>query len=207
DGRVVGSEAGAADSALSELFGRRVRLATAAPEDFTIDMQVASPDDAPGHGGSLVQQKLGAAYFAQAGAPSPVPATAFFDLFPLSVITTATLAHLQALQPGSLFDSRRFRMNLVVESPAEGFVENAWLGRRVSVGGAALQVTMADPRCVMTTLAQDDLPQDLEVLRAVAAHNSLPFGGGDAKYPCAGVYAVVTTPGDVTIGAPITLDG
>ena len=48
--------------------------------------------------------------------PSPVPAGSFFDLFPLSVLTTSTIARLTELQPQSRFDQRRFRMNVIVDA-------------------------------------------------------------------------------------------
>ena len=131
DGSAASSEDGGADRALSALFGRQVHLSRAAPEDFTIDQH--HPDlegaDPAGHRDVTVQQKLGAAFFAQAGAPSPVPASAFFDLFPMSVITTSTLRHLSERQPSSRFEAARFRMNVVVATTEAGFLENDWPGR------------------------------------------------------------------------------
>jgi uncharacterized protein len=207
DGTAAMSERGDADKALSALFGRAVRLASSAPEDFTIDMQVADVEgaDPEGRQGQTLQQKIGAAFFAQAGAPSPVPATAFFDLFPLSVITRATLRRLEALQPRSRFDVRRFRMNVVVETPGEGFLENEWLSQPISIGAAAAaRITMPDPRCVMTTLGQGDLEQDNGILGALVEHNRLSLGQGP-RYPCAGVYAVVTAGGSVSVGDAVNL--
>jgi uncharacterized protein YcbX len=202
DGTAITSGSGDADRVLSTHFGRAVTLARAAPPDFTIDQY--HPDlegiDPAGHRDTFVESKLGAAYFADAGAPSPVPAGAFFDLFPLSVITTSTLERLAGLRPGSRFDPRRFRMNVILATTAAGFVENDWLGREVALGDTArLRVVLPDPRCVMTTLAQDGLPGDTDVLRTLAEHNKLEVGGA-GRFPCAGVYAVVERPGIVTIG-------
>lgn len=45
----------------------------------------------------------------------------------------------------------------------------------------------------MTTLAQGDLPKDIEVLRTLVRHNRVDVAGG--LYPCAGVYAVVEASG------------
>ena len=95
---------------------------------------------------------------------------------PVHIVTTASLARLGA-------DERRFRPNIVLE--AEG--EQDWLGRTLSVGEAKLQVTHPTERCVMTTLAQADLPADPRVLRAA---------------PCFGVYARVVQPGRVSVGDP-----
>ena len=39
------------------------------------------------------------------------------------------------LQPASRFDQRRFRMNVIVDTSEEGFVENNWVSRELSIGG------------------------------------------------------------------------
>ena len=69
---------------------------------------------------------------------------------------------------------------LVVDTPETGFVENGWTGRSLQIGDAVrLTVFLHDPRCVMTTRAQEDLPEDTEVLRTLVQHNRLDVGGGD----------------------------
>ncbi|MGH8972117.1 MAG: MOSC domain-containing protein [Acidimicrobiia bacterium] len=124
----------------------------------------------------------------------------FFDLYPISVLTTSTLDELDGLRPGSRFDERRFRMNVVVRTSGRGFVENAWVGRVLEVGdGVRLGVAMPDPRCVMTTLAQEELPRDREILRTLSRHNRLEVGG-EGRLPCCGVYAVVDAPGTIRAG-------
>jgi uncharacterized protein YcbX len=207
NGTTVTSDSSDVDRLLSAHFRRDVRLARAAPDDFTIDQY--HPDveglDPAGHRDTVVAQKLGAALFADAGLPSPVPAGAFFDLFPVSVLTTSTLARLSTLRPQSRFDERRFRMNVIVGTDAAGFVENDWIGREIVIGDEVrLRVIMPDPRCVMTTLAQDDLPTDTDVLRTLARHNRIDVGGA-GRFPCAGVYAVVEVPGTIRTDDPVTL--
>src|SRR5437773_7719818 len=206
DGTSVTSDAPDADEVLSRFFGRSVRLKSAAPEAFTIDQY--HPDvedlDPAGHRDTVVEQKLGSAFFAEAGMPSPVPVGAFFDLFPMSVLTTSTLDHLNRLRPQSLFDERRFRMNVIVGGAGSGFVENGWVNQEVAIGETAkLRVAMPDPRCVMTTLAQSELPSDLEVLRTLTRSNIMPVGG--AQYPSAGVYAVVAAPGADRVGDQVAI--
>jgi uncharacterized protein YcbX len=128
----------------------------------------------------------------------------FVDAFPVSVLTTSTLARLQALRPASRFDQRRFRMNIVVETSEGGFVENEWVGRALHIGEAVrLVIVLSDPRCVMTTLAQDDLPKDTEILRTLARHNRLEVAGD--RYPCAGVYAVVDAAGAAVTGDTVSI--
>jgi hypothetical protein len=129
---------------------------------------------------------LGAALFAELGLPPVIPADAFFDVFPVSVLTTSTLDRLHALRPGMRFDERRFRMNVIARTDGDGFVENDRPGHDLLIGDRVrIRIAMPDPRCVMTTLAQEDLPRGLDVLRTLVRHNRLDVAGG--PYPCAGV--------------------
>lgn len=207
DGTSVRSDAADVDRTLSAYFGRNVTLGRAAPEDFTIDQY--HPDvegaDPGGHRDTVVAQKLGSALFAAVGMDSPVPVGSFLDVFPLSVMTTSTLARLSELRPQSRFEPSRFRMNVIVGTGRPGFVENDWVGRTLELGnGVQLGVAMPDPRCVMTTLAQGDLPQDTDVLRTLVRHNTIEVGEL-GEHPCAGVYAVVAAPGTVRTGDRIVL--
>jgi uncharacterized protein YcbX len=201
-GSSVDSDAGDFNEVLSESLGIDVKLAHSAPDGFTIDM--FSPDidgaDPRGRQNTMTEQKLGSAFFDDAGMDSPVAKESFFDLFPMSVITTSTLDQLRQLEPDVDFDERRFRMNLIVDTHDDGFVENDWTERELIIGDSVrLVVTMPDPRCVMTTLAQDELPRSTDVLRSLVKHNRIPVAGSGA-FPCAGVYAVVVAPGTVRVG-------
>jgi len=206
DGTAVTTDARDADAALSDFLEREVTLQRAAPDDFTIDHH--HPDveglDPDGHRDAVTMSKLGAAFFAEAGMPSPVPTGSFLDLFPVSVLTTSTLARLQALRPESRFAARRFRMNVVVDTQDDGFVENGWTGRSLHIGDTVrLAIVLSDPRCVMTTLAQDDLPKDNGILQTLVRHNRLEVA--DGRYPCAGVYSVVEVAGTTRVGDRVTL--
>lgn len=205
DGASVTSDSGDVNSMLSAHFGREVTLARSAPDDFTIDQY--HPDladvDPSGHRDTVVEQKLGSAFFAEAGLASPVPAGSFFDLFPVSVLTTSTLKQLNKLQPQSRIDERRFRMNVIIGAKDAGFVENRWIGHTLALGDAVrLTIALPDPRCVMTTLPQDDLPEDTDVLRTLFRHNKIQVGEV-GQFPCAGVYAVITAPGTIRLGDPV----
>jgi MOSC domain-containing protein len=201
DGTSSTSDARDVDATLSGYLGRDVRLARAAPEDFTIDQY--HPDveglDPEGHRDTVTESRLGSAFFADAGLPSAVPVGAFFDLFPVSVMTTSTLDQLNELRPESRFDERRFRMNVILGTHENGFLENDWLGRGLEIGDdVQLSVMIPDPRCVMTTQPQDELPKDTEILRTLVRHNRIDVAGG--MYPCAGVYATVAAPGTMRAG-------
>jgi len=206
NGASVRSDAPDVEGILSGFLGRPVKVERAAPEDFTIDQY--HPDiedlDPEGHRDTVTVSKLGSAFFAEADLPSAVPVGAFFDLFPVSVLTTSTLDRLNELRPESRFDERRFRMNVIVDTHEAGFVENDWTGHGLFIGaGVRLSVVIPDPRCVMTTLAQDELPKDTEVLRTLARQNRLDVAGG--LYPCAGVYATVESTGTVRPGDSVSL--
>jgi uncharacterized protein YcbX len=198
DGTEVSSDEPSVDDTLSDMVGRRVTLESTAPseavfEEYWPDMEDISPE---GHRDTVTDERLGMA----------APPGTFFDLAPMAVLTTATLERLGELYPQGSFDVQRFRMNLIVDPDADGFVENEWIGHTLSVGdGVSLPVTLADPRCVMTTLPQGDLPKDPGILRAAAQHNRLDIPGV-GLYPCVGVYAGVASGGTVRRGDPVAVD-
>jgi uncharacterized protein YcbX len=125
------------------------------------------------------------------------PPGSYFDAFPILVVTDRSLATLAGLAPGSDFDVRRFRPNVVValdESDGD-FPEQSWIGHRLRVGEVELVVTAACPRCVMVTRDFGDLPEDRNVLRTIVREAEQNVG----------VYANVTGPGTLRAGAPVTL--
>lgn len=207
DGTSVTSDAPDVDTVLSDFLGRKVRLARAAPTGLTIDQYHPDVDglDPAGHRDMMVEARIGSAFFAEADLPSPVPDHSFFDLFPLSVLTTSTVERLRELAPQSRIDERRFRMNVIVAATGWGFIENSWLDHRLVIGDVGIDIIQPDPRCVMTTLAQEDLPRDTDVLRTLVRHNRIDVGG-DGLSPCAGVYAVVASPGTIHRGAQAVLN-
>jgi uncharacterized protein len=206
DGTSVVSAAPDVDAVLSRFFGRDVELARAAEHGYTIDQYHPDEEDydPDGHRDEVVEAKLGAAFFNERGLPSAVPEGSFFDLFPFSVLTTASLKQLGELEPESRFDVRRFRMNVIVDTPAHGFVENEWVGRKLAIGDSVkLSVALPDPRCVMPSLAQEELPRDSRVLRALVKNNRIDVAG--ALYPCVGVYAVAEATGTIHKGDRVSL--
>jgi uncharacterized protein YcbX len=178
---VVTSDDPGVHAILSELVGRAVRLAASAqPEssydDYWPDVEGVSPD---GHRDAFTRERI-----------SPLaPAGTFFDMTAFHVVSSASLRALSRALPESQIVAARFRPNFVIEGDdGASFVENAWVGRVLNVGPSlAMKLLLPTMRCVMTTLAQQELPSDPEVLRALVRENLIAVPDGK-RYPCLGVY-------------------
>jgi uncharacterized protein len=113
-----------------------------------------------------------------------------FDEGPLHLVTTASLATLSRARDGEV-DWRHTRANLLVETAADGFPENAWVGRRLEIGPeVVLQVRGLMPRCVMVDAAQDGLPADPGLLRTIT----------EVAAGALGVWADVERGGRIRVG-------
>lgn len=186
DGSVLSSAQPDADRLLSRALGRDVALVTHTPAAPTREADRTPLDD--GAAQTVITQETMAL---------AAPAGTFFDYAALHILTTATLDHAQDLYPAGRFEVRRFRPNIVV-APAEGqrgFVENDWIGHTILIG-AELRLHLIDPcpRCVVTTLAQADLPHDPGILRTLGRHNaaaSATLAPGVVFSAIAGIYASV----------------
>jgi len=121
-----------------------------------------------------------------------------FDDAALSVIATVTMREIMAAS-GRPMDTRRFRPNVVVD--AEGgapFVEDEWVGQRLTFGGIdgpAASVTQRDKRCVMINLDPDTGESHAEVMKTAVRLND--------NY--AGIYATVVRMGELRVGQPVWL--
>ena len=120
----------------------------------------------------------------------------YFDCYPLMIMTTAALRALQTALPDSVIDERRFRPSFVVESEEPGHPEFGWVGRRMRVGSAEIQIGSGCPRCVAVTREfGDDMPSDRAVLRHIVRDLDQNVG----------VYATVVTPGRIAVGDAVEL--
>ncbi len=128
-----------------------------------------------------------------------LPAGTFFDSAMVHLLSTATLNRLGEEYPQGRFEPPRFRPNLVVESVGKdnSFAEDAWIGRTLAIGDEVrLQISGPCGRCVMTTLAQGDLPKDTRILRTAVQHHQGHVG----------VYAAVERGGTICVGDGVRLD-
>jgi uncharacterized protein len=116
-----------------------------------------------------------------------------FDDSPILVVNLATVAAF-GVEAGMEVDHRRFRANLYVNglAPEE---ELAWIGRRVAVGDAKLEVVSRCERCVVITKDPDTTATTPELLRVLTQTHET----------CMGVYCRVTRPGRVAAGDHVSL--
>jgi uncharacterized protein YcbX len=158
------------DHSLSSVFGRGVRLMRASLdkpsyEEYWPDIE-----------GLAQREKV---------TDEAMPSHTFFDIAVIHILTTSTINHLRELYPEGRFEVRRFRPNIVIESESSSseektkkdFIENSWVGKKLMIGeDLVLKVIGPCTRCVMITLPQGDLPNDLGILRTVAKYNQVTAG-------------------------------
>ncbi|ALE72357.1 MULTISPECIES: MOSC N-terminal beta barrel domain-containing protein [unclassified Pseudonocardia] len=189
DGRTL--PAGDAGDALSELLGRPVRMSVRRDDGAVVERP--DPEDV-----------LAAGLDADVDAPlleiaQGTPGGRFVDHSPVHLITTATLDALGV-------EALRYRPNVVVATPdgTPAFVENDWLGRRITLGAVTLVPTLPTPRCSVPTLEHGDRPRAPEALRGPAERNRVEVEGFGVL-PCAGIYARVEIRGPLRTGDPVTV--
>jgi uncharacterized protein YcbX len=186
DGSNISSDQDDIDSSLSKVFDREVSLIKASSfekpsyEEYWPDID------------GLAQRKK--------VTDEAMPSKTFFDIAVIHLLTTSTINRLRELYPEGRFEVRRFRPNIVID-PESGekndFIENSWVGKKITIGeDIVITVTGPCTRCVMISLPQGDLPQDLGILRTVARYNQVNVG----------VYASVHHGGKIHRGDPIRLE-
>jgi uncharacterized protein len=207
DGASYAGDAPALSGALQRHLGRDVELVVglrpdARGEMVWPDIEGLAPRavvDAVVTGESEGGERLG-------DLPLAAETGTFVDWAPVHLLTTSTLRALAGHEPDTAFDPRRFRPNVLLDTTAEGFVENDWPGATLtSEAGVALRVTLPTVRCVMTTLAQGDLPDDRRTLRTLARVNRLDVPEFGGAWACAGAYASVAAPGTLRTGQPLVV--
>jgi uncharacterized protein len=120
----------------------------------------------------------------------------------VTLVSTAALGVLAAHGGESEpLDGRRFRMTFGVDG-VPAYAEDRWLGQRVRVGSALVEIAGNVGRCAVTTQDPDTGRPTFDTLRALQESRGhlptsepLPFG----------VWAEVVEPGSVAIGDDVTV--
>jgi uncharacterized protein len=119
-----------------------------------------------------------------------------FDTFPLSLITTQTLARLGELV-GAPLAVQRFRPNILVDAINDApFAEDAWVGSVLRSGGLRMRVDKRDGRCAVITVDPTTTERNPAILRAVVQE----------RQGCLGVYGSTVEPGRIALGDPVVID-
>ena len=194
-GKSLLSDASNADAELSAALKRTVALRGAAPEEPTLEQFWPEFD---GLANEISQEAVA----------GDAPRGTFFDYATIHLLTTASLTKLNEIYPEGRFEARRFRPNIVIDTADQnGFVENDWVGKTILIGDSVrLHITDPCPRCIMPTLAQGDLPRDLDVMNKGIMQNRVmvPFAG--KSLPSIGVYARVVAGGTIRHGDSIIIE-
>jgi uncharacterized protein YcbX len=120
-----------------------------------------------------------------------------FDTFPVSLITTQTIAQLGKIVGESLV-VQRFRPNILVEADNDTpFPEDDWVGRVLRFGSVRVRIDKRDGRCVVITIDPATAERKPAILRAVA----------DQRQGCLGVYGTTVNPGRVAIDDTVSIEG
>lgn len=196
-----------ADERISSALGHRVRLEALRPatdldhyrrgapdsDDMIAEMRAifGRTDDEPLPAFEVFPPEL---------AEFESPPGAYYDAFPLLVMTESALNDLAAALPDSVIDVRRFRPSIVLagaenhDGGERGHPELGWTGRTARLGSATIEFGAPCPRCVMVTLEIDEaIPGDRAVLRHIVRELDQNVG----------VYATVVEPGTVHAGDPL----
>jgi hypothetical protein len=119
-----------------------------------------------------------------------------FDTFPLSLISTRTIAGLGAIV-GAPLEVARFRPNILVEPSDDApFPEDRWVGSVLHIGGARARIDKRDGRCVVITIDPVTTQRNPEILRAVARE----------RQGCLGVYGTTVEPGRIALDDPVFIE-
>jgi hypothetical protein len=119
-----------------------------------------------------------------------MPKGRFVDAFPVLVMTTAGLRGGASAHSSGSWDVRRFRPNILIELDGEGWLEDAWAERRLSVGSTQLAPRRRCIRCTMVNRAQPGLEKDVNIYKTLHRTH-----GGEA-----GMWTQVVQPGTLSEG-------
>ena len=153
----------------------------------------------PDRDGEALREWVAPIWPAQRPAPARLvraPATGMADCAEpfVSILSTASLDALSEAA-GAALDARRFRGNLLVEG-LDPWEEWGWVGRRLHVGEAELEVVERTGRCRATEADPETGRREHDPVRL------LREGWGHTDF---GVYARVVSSGRVEVGCAVAL--
>jgi uncharacterized protein YcbX len=119
----------------------------------------------------------------------------------VTLVTTSSLAELGRRAGGAVY-AAQFRATFTVDTGADpAHVEDSWVGRRLHLGAAEVEVRGVVPRCAVIDLNPDTGERRSTALKALGGYRHLH---GEVAF---GVDAVVTQPGRVRSGDRVDIVG
>ena len=119
----------------------------------------------------------------------------------VTLVTTSSLAEL-ARRTGCEVDGAQFRATFTVDTAdAPAHVEDSWVGRRLRLGAAEVEVRGVVPRCAVIDLDPDTGERRSPALKTLGGYRRLH---GEVVF---GVDAVVTRPDEVRCGDRVDIVG
>jgi len=118
----------------------------------------------------------------------------------VSLVSDGSLARLAGEMGVPTIDARRFRMLIELEG-GSAHEEDRWIGGRIAIGSAVLDITRPDARCAITTHDPDTGLRDLDILRSIIAYR----GVYDGRKAIFGVLGEVGVPGRISVRDEVTV--
>jgi uncharacterized protein YcbX len=113
----------------------------------------------------------------------------------VSLISRASVEHLEAIAGGHTVDARRFRM-LIEVAGTDAHAEDLWVGQTMQIGQARVAFRGHVGRCLVTSQSPDSGLVDMPTLELLSYRRDLP-----TTEPLAfGVFGEVLEPGLVRLG-------
>lgn len=122
------------------------------------------------------------------------PIGIFADAYPVHIVTTSGLATMA--EHGGDFNVRRFRPNILVETPGAGLPELEWFGGQLHSADVSINVEIPAIRCSVPLREQPGLKADPAVVKTLSRHGER----------CFGVYADVAAGGMLSVGDEVDFD-
>ncbi len=95
----------------------------------------------------------------------------------LHILTISSLKAIREMYPLGDFDVRRFRPNIVIATPLEGFPEEEWVESTVSIGSEVkLKVEKPNKRCKLITMKQGEMNVDEKIYETISTKHDNVLG-------------------------------
>jgi uncharacterized protein YcbX len=122
----------------------------------------------------------------------------------VSLVSEESLVELARQSGRDSVDGRRFRMLFQIAG-VEPHAEDEWVGHRIQVGEAVIELRGDVGRCAITTQNPDSGVPDFDTLRTIDAYRPRTNNAGGREHIPFGVYGDVVRRGVVRVGDPVQM--